>query len=83
MSREGVVRKFKKPASRDPSAWEVNRLKSSPAAFVGRVTAKDKTAAIAAAIEMYAVPVGHQKRLLAIRRAAWSAFLNGRTSSLP
>jgi hypothetical protein len=39
-------------------------------AFIGRVTAKDKVAAIAAAIELYAVPRRHQKRMLALRRAA-------------
>lgn len=45
-------------------------LKSPPAAFVGRVTAKDQAAAIAAAIELYGVLEWHQKRLLALRRAA-------------
>jgi hypothetical protein len=60
----------KKSARREPQEWDVYRLKSSPAAFVGRVTAKDKTAAIAAAIDLYAVPPRHQKRLLALRRAA-------------
>jgi len=45
--RWGEMRKPKKPARRDDY-----RLKSSPAALVGRVTAKDKAAAIAAAIEL-------------------------------
>jgi hypothetical protein len=50
--------------------WDIFRLKSSPAAFIGRVVAKEKAAAIAAAIEQYAVPPRHRKRLLALRRAA-------------
>ena len=65
------MRKPKKLARRrEPPVWEVYRLKSSPAAFVGRVVAKDKAAAITAAIEQFAVPPRHQKRLLALRRAA-------------
>jgi hypothetical protein len=64
------VRKSKNPVRREPPTWEVYRLKGSPAAFVGRVTAKDKAAAITAAIELYAVPERHHKRLIALRRAA-------------
>jgi hypothetical protein len=67
---EGEMRQPKKPARREAPEWDVYRLRGSPAAFVGRVTAKDKAAAIAAAIELYAVPERHQKRLLALRRAA-------------
>jgi len=44
------------------------KLRGSPAALVGRV--KDKAAAIAAAIDLYAIRPRHQKRLLALRRAA-------------
>jgi hypothetical protein len=64
------VRKSKKPVRREPPAWDIHRLKGSPAAFVGRVTAKDKTAAIAAAIEQYAVPRRFHCRLIAVPRAA-------------
>jgi 1,2-phenylacetyl-CoA epoxidase PaaB subunit len=45
------VRKSKKPARRKPPAWEVYRLKSSPAAFLGIVYAEDEESALAAAIE--------------------------------
>jgi hypothetical protein len=61
----------KKPARREAAPeWDVYRLRGSPAAFIGRVTAKDKAAAIAAAIDLYAVPERYQKRLLALRHAA-------------
>jgi hypothetical protein len=43
------LRKPKKPARRQPPAWEVFRLKSSSAAFVGIVYADSSEAAIAAA----------------------------------
>jgi hypothetical protein len=62
--------KRKAAPRRSAPEWDVYRIKSSPAAFIGRVTAKDKANAIAAAIEQYAVPARHQKRLLALRRAA-------------
>jgi hypothetical protein len=46
------VRKPKKPARRQPPpAWEVYRLKSSPAAFVGLVYAEDEETAFALAID--------------------------------
>jgi hypothetical protein len=51
--------KRSKPQQRAAAVWDVDRLKSSPAAFIGRVTAKDKAAAISAAIELYAVALGH------------------------
>jgi hypothetical protein len=59
------VPKSKKPARREPPAWEVYRLKSSPAAFVGVVYAHDKASAIAAAIEEHKIGPADQKRLLA------------------
>jgi len=41
-----------KPARRrEPPAWEVYRLKSSPAAFVGLVYAEDEESALATAIK--------------------------------
>jgi hypothetical protein len=64
------LRKSKKPARREPPAWDIYRLKGSPAAYIGRVTAWDRDEALKMAIETYAVPERHQKRLLALRRAA-------------
>jgi 1,2-phenylacetyl-CoA epoxidase PaaB subunit len=49
------VRKSKKPARREQPAWEVYRLKSSPAAFLGIVYAEDEESALAAAIEQHGI----------------------------
>ena len=58
--------KLKKQARRrEPPAWEVYRLKSSPAAFVGLVHAEDEEAAIALAIEEHKIRPADQKRLFA------------------
>jgi hypothetical protein len=54
------VPKSKKPVRRQAPEWDIYRLRGSPATFVGRVAAKDKAAAIAAAIELYTVPPRHQ-----------------------
>jgi hypothetical protein len=55
-----------KPARRQPPAqWEVCRLKSSPAAFVGLVYADDEETAIAVAIEEHKIRPADQKRLFA------------------
>jgi 1,2-phenylacetyl-CoA epoxidase PaaB subunit len=59
------VRKSKKPARREPPAWEVYRLKSSPAAFLGIVYAEDEESALAAAIKEHNVRPVDQKRLFA------------------
>jgi hypothetical protein len=48
-----------------PPAWEVYRLKSSPAAFIDLVYARDEEAAIAAAIEEHKIRPADQKRLFA------------------
>ena len=61
------MRKPKKPVRREPPAWEVYRLKSSPAAFVGLVYAEDEETAIAVAIEEHNV-----------RPADQSGYLRGR-----
>ena len=57
--------KPKKPARRQPAAWQVYRLKSSPAAFVGLVYAEDEEAALARAIEEHKIRPADQKRLFA------------------
>ena len=57
------LRKPKKPARRQPPAWKVFRLKSSPAAFVGFVYADSSEAAIAAAIEEHNIRKPDQGRL--------------------
>jgi hypothetical protein len=49
------LRKPKKPVRRQPLAWEVYRLKSSPAAFVGLVYAHDEESALVAAIEEHKI----------------------------
>lgn len=60
------MRKPKKPARRRlPAQWEVYRLKSSPAAFVGLVYAEDEEAALARAIEEHKIRPADQKRLFA------------------
>jgi 1,2-phenylacetyl-CoA epoxidase PaaB subunit len=59
------VRKSKKPPRREPPAWEVYRLKSSPAAFLGIVYAEDEESALAAAIEQHGIRPADQKRLIA------------------
>jgi hypothetical protein len=64
------VPKSKKPARREAPAWDIYRLKGSPAAYIGRVTAKDQDEAVKAAIEQYAVPSRFQSRLFAVRTAA-------------
>jgi 1,2-phenylacetyl-CoA epoxidase PaaB subunit len=61
--REGDVPKSKNPRRREPPAWEVCRLKSSPAAFVGLVYAEDEEAALARAIEEHKIRPADQKRL--------------------
>ena len=63
--REGAVRKSEKPVRREPPAWEVHRLKSSPAAFAGVVYAKDEEGAIAVAIEEHNIRPADQWRLFA------------------
>jgi hypothetical protein len=63
--RESEMRKSKKPVRREPPAWEVYRLKSSPAAFIDLVYARDEEAAIAAAIEEHKIRPADQKRLFA------------------
>jgi hypothetical protein len=57
--------KPKKPAGREPPAWEVYRLKGSPAAFVGLVYADDEQSALAGAIEQHGIRPADQKRLIA------------------
>ena len=58
--------KLKKQARRrEPPAWEVYRLKGSPAAFVGLVYADDEQSALAAAIEQHGITPADQKRLIA------------------
>jgi hypothetical protein len=61
------LRKSKKPARRraPPAQWEIYRLKSSPAAFVGLVYAASSEAAIAAAIEEHKIRPVDQERLIA------------------
>ena len=56
------MRKSKKPTRRE---WEVYRLKSSPAAFLGIVYAEDEQRALAAAIEQHGIKPADQKRLIA------------------
>ncbi len=59
------MRKPKKPARRrEPPAWEVYRLKGSPAAFVGLVYAEDEETALALAIEEHNIRPADQKRLI-------------------
>jgi hypothetical protein len=60
-----ALRKPKKPARREPPAWEVYRLKSSPAALLGVVYAEDEEGAIAVAIEEHKIRPADQKRLFA------------------
>jgi hypothetical protein len=59
------MRRPKKPVRREPPAWDVYCLKSSPAAFVGLVYAEDEETAIAVAIEEHNVRPADQKRLFA------------------
>jgi hypothetical protein len=59
------VRKSKKSVRREPPAWEVYRLKSSPASFLGIVYAEDEQGALAAAIEQHDIRPADQKRLIA------------------
>ncbi len=59
------MRKPKKPAGWQPPAWEIYRLKGSPAAFIGLVYADDAESAIAAAIEEHKIRPADQKRLFA------------------
>jgi hypothetical protein len=59
------LRKPKRPARREPPAWEVYRLKGSPAAFVGLVYAEDEEAALEVAIREHNIWPADQKRLFA------------------
>lgn len=62
--REGrELRKPKKPARQQAPEWDVCRLKSSPAAFVGLVYAEEP--APARAIEEHKIRPADQKRLFA------------------
>ena len=58
------MRKSKKSGRRQPPAWKVYRLKSSPAVFVGIVYAEDEESALAAAIEEHNIRQADQKRLI-------------------
>jgi hypothetical protein len=63
---EGELRIPKKPVRRrEPPAWEVLRLKASPAASIGNVHADDAESAIAAAIKERDIRQADQKRLIA------------------
>jgi hypothetical protein len=58
--------KPKKPARRQPlTQWEVYRLKSTPAVFVGLVYADDEASALKAAIAGHNIRPADQKRLIA------------------
>jgi hypothetical protein len=57
-------RKPQKPVRREPTAWKVYRLKSSPAAFLGIVYADHEESALAA-IEEHGIKPADQKRLIA------------------
>jgi 1,2-phenylacetyl-CoA epoxidase PaaB subunit len=49
-------------------AWEVLRIKASPAAFVGLVYAPDEKSALKAAIKEFSIRAEDQKRLLVRRQ---------------
>ena len=59
------LRKPKKAARRESPAWEIYRLKSLPAAFVGLVYAEDEESALAVAIREHNIRPADQKRLFA------------------
>jgi len=60
-------RKRKNQRSRRVAAWQISRLRGTPAAFVGLVDAPDEKSAVAAAIKLFAVRPEDQKRLIAVR----------------
>jgi hypothetical protein len=54
------------PKKTEERAWTVYRLKGTPAAYVGRVVARDADAAIRKAIDEYQITdLQQQKRLMA------------------
>jgi hypothetical protein len=60
-----VPRPKKKPQQRIRT-WQIVRLKSSPAAFVGLVDAPNKARALEAAVKTFAVRPQDRKRLIAL-----------------
>jgi len=60
-----MARKRKRASGDDPPWWEIIRLKSTPAAHVGRVQAADAASAIKVAIEQYQITDPIQQRRLA------------------
>jgi hypothetical protein len=63
------LRTKKRQPARSAPTWNVHRLKSSPAAFIGRVVAKHQQEAVKAAIVEYAVPPRFWQRLFAVKAA--------------
>jgi hypothetical protein len=58
----------KRPSKRTPAElpwWRIIRLKSTPAAEIGRVQAQDADEAIRIAIEQYEVAPAYRGRLMA------------------
>jgi hypothetical protein len=63
--RESKMRRPKKSARRrGPPARDIYRLKASPAAHIGRVTATDKADALKIAIEQYTRRVAEERSAL-------------------
>jgi hypothetical protein len=60
--------KRSKPAAKQ-LRWRISRIKSTPAAEIGTVTASDAESAIRKAIEEYQIPKPHHSRLVARRIA--------------
>jgi hypothetical protein len=61
----------KRPTSKPPTQdqwWDIYKIKSTPAAFVGTVKAPTSTAAIKVAIQEFVIIGEARKRLIAQRR---------------
>jgi hypothetical protein len=63
----------KKPKTPQPEPvvhrWTIYRVRGTPAAAVGTVEAPDEGAAIAKAIEEFAIEPQHRDRLIEVRRS--------------
>jgi hypothetical protein len=63
-----MSKRVSKPAAKQ-LRWRISRIKGTPAAEIGTVTASDEASAIAKAIKEFGIPTSQQPRLVARRIA--------------